>query len=45
MEVAVATVRIEPGLEHKAEADAELLAKLGLIPTINSTVPNLSCKS
>ena len=45
MEVAVVTVRIEPGLELKAEVEAELLAELGLTLIINSTMLNVSCKS
>ena len=45
VEVAVATVRIEPGLERKAETEAELLAELGLTLTIHRTVLNDVCKS
>ena len=45
MEVAVATVRIEPGLERKAETEAELLAELGLTLIIYRTVLNDLCKS
>ena len=41
----MATVRIEPGLERKAEAEAELLAELGLTSITNGTVLNDSCKS
>ena len=40
VEVAVATVRIESGLERKAEAEAELLAELGLTLIIYHTVLN-----
>ena len=38
--MAVATVRIELGLECKAEVEAELLAELGLTLIINRTVLN-----
>ena len=45
VEVAVAAVRIEPGLERKVEAEAELLAELGLTSITDGTVLNDSCKS
>ena len=46
VEVAVATVRIEPGLERKAETEAELLAELGLtLIILYLTVLNNLCKS